>query len=125
MQFRNIYISTARDLSIKKGQLQMGTDEEMGFPIEDINSLVIENGYTTLSASTLGLLADNEVVVYICDEKHIPSAIVLPMIKHSRHFKMLKAQIEASKPFYKQLWQSIVIKKIKNQGRCLELLGKE
>lgn len=125
MQFRNIFIASERHLVIKNNQLVIDEAEEISFPVEDINSIIIENGYTSLSASAIRILADNEVVVYICDEKHIPSAVLLPMVKHSRHFKMLKAQFETTKPLYKQLWQSIVIKKVQNQARCLEILNIE
>lgn len=122
MQFRNLFISSGYELTIKNNQLTIGT-EDLTFPLEDINSIVVENARVTLSAGLLQRLANNEVAVYFCDEKHLPSAVLLPIVKHSRHFKLLKEQIDCSKPLYKQFWQSIVEKKVQNQAKCLELLN--
>ena len=41
--------------------------------------------------------------VYKRQEKHLPNAVLLPMVRHSRHFKILKYQIEAGKPLQKRL----------------------
>ena len=62
------------------------------------------------------------IAVYVCDEKHLPNAVLLPMVRHSRHFKILKYQIEAGKPLQKRLWQQIVVQKIRNQALCLAYL---
>lgn len=122
MQYRNILISSAKDVSIKNNQLVIDRNDNIFFSMEDINCIIIENPYTNLSAYVIRELAKNEIVVYVCDEKHIPSAVLLPIVKHSRHFKMLKNQIGATKPLNKQIWQNIVSTKIYNQARCLEVL---
>lgn len=122
MQFRNIMISSAKDIIIKNNQLVIDKEEQVSFPLEDINAIIIENGYAKLSAYALRQIADSGIVLYICDETHTPSAVMLPIVKHSRHFRMLKNQIESSKPNNKQLWQSIVVRKIQNQAKCLEIL---
>ena len=63
------------------------------------------------------------IALYVCDEKHLPNAVLLPMVKHSRHFKMLTRQIEVGKPLIKRLWQQIIVFKIRNQALCLKELG--
>lgn len=55
----------------------------------------------------------------------MPNAVVLPMVKHSRHFKILKYQISVNKPLQKRLWQQVVVQKIRNQALCLKLLEKD
>ena len=67
--------------------------------------------------------ASQGIALYVCDEKHLPNAVLLPMVKHSRHFKMLTKQMEAGKPLIKRLWQQIIIFKIKNQALCLKNMG--
>ena len=67
-------------------------------------------------------MADMGITVYVCDEKHLPNEVLLPMVRHSRHFKILKYQIEAGKPLQKRLWQQIVVRKIRNQALCLAYL---
>ena len=125
MGFRNIKIDGHVKLQIKNQQLLIDAGEEIQIPLEDINCILIENQTVTLSAYLLQKLADMGIALYVCDEKHLPNAVLLPMVRHSRHFKILKYQMEAAKPLQKRLWQQIVIQKIKNQALCLELLGRE
>lgn len=112
-------------LHIEKQQLVIGASGDIRFPLEDINSILIENQAVTLSSYFIQKIADMGIALYVCDEKHLPNAVVLPLGKHSRHFKLLKCQMELGKPLQKRLWQQIVIQKIKNQSLCLELLQRD
>lgn len=123
MGFRNIKIDSNIKLHIKNQQLIIGAEEEVQVPLEDINCILIENQSVTVSAYFLQKAADMGIAVYFCDEKHLPNAVLLPMVRHSRHFKILKYQMEAGKPLQKRLWQQIVVQKIRNQALCLQLLG--
>lgn len=122
MGFRNIKINSHVKLSIKNQQLYIETDILRQIPLEDINCIIIENQTVTVSAYLLQKMADMGITVYVCDEKHLPNAVLLPMVRHSRHFKILKYQIEAGKPLQKRLWQQIVVRKIRNQALCLAYL---
>lgn len=125
MGFRNIKIEGNRKLHIEHQQLVIESGTEIKIPLEDINSILIEHQSVTVSAYMLQKFAEMGIALYVCDEKHLPNGVLLPMVKHSRHYKLLKCQIEAGKPFQKRLWQQIVVQKIKNQSICLELSGKE
>lgn len=125
MGFRNIKIDSNAKLHIKNQQLVIGMEEDIAIPLEDINCIMIENQAVSVSSYLLQKAADFGIAVYLCDEKHLPNAVVLPMVKHSRHFKILKYQIEAGKPLQKRLWQQIVVQKIRNQALCLQLLEKD
>ena len=122
MGFRNIKIDSHVKLSIKNQQLYIEADILRQIPLEDINCIIIENQTVTVSAYLLQKMADMGITVYVCDEKHLPNAVLLPMVRHSRHFKILKYQIEAGKPLQKRLWQQIVVRKIRNQALCLAYL---
>ena len=122
MGFRNIKIYSHVKLSIKNQQLYIEADILRQIPLEDINCIIIENQTVTVSAYLLQKMADMGITVYVCDEKHLPNAVLLPMVRHSRHFKILKYQIEAGKPLQKRLWQQIVVRKIRNQALCLAYL---
>lgn len=124
MGYRNIMISNNVSLSIKNSQLVID-NTDVSIPVEDINCIVLEGRAIKVSTYMIEYMSSQGVAIFICDEKHIPSVVVLPLSVHSRHFKMLKLQVELNKPFQKRLWQSIVVKKISNQARCLELLGKD
>lgn len=125
MGFRNIKIDSNLQLHIENQQLVIGSSGDVRFPLEDINSILIENQAVTLSSYFLQKVADMGIALYVCDEKHLPNAVLLPMAKHSRHFKLLKCQMEIGKPLQKRLWQQIVIQKIRNQSLCLELLNRD
>ena len=122
MGYRNIKIESFIVLHIKNSQLIIG-DKGVSFPLEDINCVLIENQSVTVSSYMLHEFAKNEIALYVCDEKHLPNAVLLPLVKHSRHFKMLTRQIEAGKPLIKRLWQQIIVCKIKNQALCLKEMG--
>lgn len=122
MGFRNIKIDSGMKLQIKNQQLLIEAGDLVSIPLEDINCILIENQSVMLSSYFLQKVADMGIAVYVCDETHLPNAVLLPMVRHSRHFKILKYQIEASKPLQKRLWQQVVIQKIRNQALCLKLL---
>ena len=103
MAFRNIMITGGMKLRIKDQQLVIDNGNEVSFPLEDINCILIENQAVTLSAYFLQKVADWGIALYVCDEKHLPNAVLLPMVRHSRHFKVLKSQMEAGKPLQKRL----------------------
>lgn len=124
MEFRNIIISNPARLSIKHNQLCIMQEREALVPIEDICSVLLESRQIQLSAAALERLAVSGITVFFCDEKHLPSAQILPMNQFSRQRKMLYAQFELPRPAQKQLWKSIVQQKIKNQAACLRLSGK-
>lgn len=119
MGYRNLIVANAKRLSVKDCQLFI---DDVSVPVEDINSLLIENQNAMFSAYVLQYLANQGVVVYVCDTKHSPNAVLLPLIAHSRHLKMLKYQIEISKVLQKRLWQKMVVAKLENQSRCLSLI---
>lgn len=125
MGYKNIMISNSVKLSVKNQQLQISGMEEVTIPLEDINCILIENMTISLSSYLLQACSEQGIAVYLCDGKHLPNTVLLPLVRHSRHYKMLKAQLEINKPFQKRLWQQLVIQKIINQSRCLRFLERE
>lgn len=122
MGYRNIKIDSSVDVRIRNYQLLIN---DYSIPLEDMNSILIENPTVKLSEYFLRTCADEGIAVYVCDEKHMPNGVLLPLEKHCRHFKELRTQIEAPKPLKKRIWQEIVICKVANQAECIRLSGKE
>ena len=89
MGYRNLKIEKYWDFSIKDKQLVLKNDEKFSIPLEDINTIMIDDMSIKLSVYFLQIVAQYGIAVYVCNEKHIPNAVVLPMLCHSRHFKML------------------------------------
>lgn len=120
MAWRIVTIENPAYLSIKNQQLQIKQEEIMSLPIEDINALVIDSYGVTLSTQLLSELAQSKVLVVICNQNHLPNAIILPYEIHSRHAKITDAQLSLTKPMKKRLWQRIICQKITNQALVLE-----
>lgn len=125
MGWRHILVSQPCGISISRGQLVLSLEEKHSFPLEDVNSLLIENRQCLLSAAALAELGKAAVAVYFCDDKHLPCAVLLPYAGHYRHPAVAESQIKAGKPRKNRLWQQLVIAKIKAQACCLSLNGKD
>ena len=125
MEFRSVFVSNPAQLSVRRGQLVIRQEEERSVPIEDLSALLLESRAVSITTAALQELTDHGVTVYLCDETHLPAALVLPMNRHSRQLKLLKGQIAMRRPTQKRVWQGVVMSKISNQARCLSLLGKE
>ena len=123
MAYRNIFVSSASKISLKNQQLIIKTDEEYSFPLEDISSIILESNQSNLSAAALSECAKKGVLVYFCDERHLPCGIITGFNTHSRKYKILQAQIQMKETLKKHLWSKIVEQKIKNQAEVLKLLG--
>lgn len=123
MSFRSIIISNSAKLILKNNNLIINNGEEFQIPIEDISVLVIEGISVNLTNRLLSKLSDNNIATIICDEKHLPSSIVLPLNTHYRSYKVLRQQLNQSLSFNKRIWQSIIKQKLYNQGKCLDILS--
>jgi CRISPR-associated protein Cas1 len=125
MAFRSIMIESPAQLTLRDEQLVIRTDREHTVPMEDISALLLENRRSTITTAALARLGQCGCAVFLCDEKHIPCAVLTPFQQHSRALTVLRNQMEATEPLKKRLWQSVVKAKISNQALCLRLAGKE
>lgn len=123
MAYRNLLIENATEISARNGQLVVVRDNRYTLPIEDINSILLENRFTKITTHALSELAKENVTVYVCDEKHLPCAVMLPFMQNVRSTMVAKWQSDLTVPSKKRLWQQVVKAKIKNQATCLDLLG--
>lgn len=125
MEYRNIFLANPARLSVQREQLVIEQAEKFTVPLEDISALLIESQQVQLTVHAAAALAERGVTVLFCDEKHLPCAQLLPINQYCRQRKMLMAQCSMGKPLKKQLWQQIVVQKIRNQARCLRFCGRE
>lgn len=124
MGYINIFVSNDAHISIKSSQLFLKNNQtQVDYPLEDINSVMIESLKTTISTHTLSELAKNGILTFICNPNHLPCGVVLPFCEHYQTLTNFKVQIEASKPLQKQLWQNVVKNKIENQNEVLNICG--
>lgn len=125
MAYRNVFISSPANISVKNEQLVLEYGVKRTIPLEDISTIVIDNPQVKLSGSIIARFSENGITVIVSNKQHLPCSVILGMNAHSRHLQMLEAQIDATKPYYKQLWKSIIISKINNQAQALKIMGCE
>lgn len=94
-------------------------------PIEDIGVVILDDRQITVTQGVLGALLDNNVAVIACSETHHPSGLFLPLEANTLQNERFRAQIDASVPVKKQMWQQTVSAKIWNQAIMLKKHGKD
>ncbi len=125
MSWRSVMITQPTKLSVQNRQLKITQDEEWSIPMEDISSIILETPQISISSKVMSIIADNKIVMYSCDDKHLPNGIFIPFASHSRELKTLKNQLDCSESFKKRCWQKIVVRKILNQAEVLRLCNKK
>jgi len=123
MAYRSLIIESPARLSVRRSQLIIETDREHAVPLEDIDALLLENRQSTITAAALSQLGESGCALFVCDERHMPCAVLQPFCSHSRASAVLELQLSASLPLKKRLWQAITVSKIRNQAACLAQQG--
>lgn len=121
--FGNPYHLQTENLQLKAACKETG--EIKTVPIEDIGFIVFEHPQITFTQSVMQLLAENNTAVVFCDARFHPSSMLLHLDTNQVQTERFKAQITASEPLKKQLWQQTIKAKIKNQANTLKVAGKE
>jgi len=114
-------------LKLRDDQLILIFDnnQEKTYACEDIGVLVLEHPAIQISSAVINALLNEGAVIIFCDQKHIPSGILLPVAKHTEVVLKLHDQIEAKQPNQKRLWQQIVQGKIYAQANVSNSPAKE
>ena len=116
------YLSKRDDQLLIKFPVKKGEEEkeEITIPIEDIGIVILENPQITISHSLLAALLENNAAVVTSDKKHHPNGLFLNLDGNTLQSEKFNAQIEASVPLKKQLWQQTISIKIRNQAALLK-----
>ena len=129
---RTLFFGNPAYLSVRNDQLvvQLAEDKSRDplvktIPIEDIGVIVLESRQLTITSAAMDALLQNNCAVITCDAKHMPSGLFLPLEGNTLQSERFKAQLTASLPLRKQLWQQTVQAKIHNQASVLNRLRQE
>lgn len=125
---RTLYFGNPAYLSLKLRQLVVskpGADDSKAelvktIPIEDIATIVLDCKQITITQALLEELLEANCSVITCDSAHMPTGLMLPLSGHTQQSERFRAQIDASLPLRKQIWQQTVQSKIANQAAVLE-----
>jgi CRISPR-associated protein Cas1 len=121
MGYRNLVIENPATLNIRNSQLYVKTTNEFAFPLDDLQSIVIDSQRCTMSTVVLSQLGKHDITVIISDEYHLPSTVLLPLQGYYQKLSTLNQQLRVSKRFKDRLWQKNIRQKIMNQAAVLQL----
>ena len=94
--------------------------EELTVPLVDVSVLIVSHPQVSFSHAVLSGLASAGGIFVTCNEKHLPVAMLLPLVTHSLQTERFAAQASTALPVKKRAWQEIVKAKIRAQACLLE-----
>jgi len=128
MAWRGLHISQPARLTHRSSQIVIDRDDDeetLTFPVEDIAWIILDTPQVSLTGSLLSALAENGVALIVPDAKHHPAGMLLSFHQHHAQSAVAHAQIAASGPLKKRLWQKLVSAKIENQAAVLRAIGND
>ncbi|PIQ50357.1 MAG: subtype II CRISPR-associated endonuclease Cas1 [Cytophagales bacterium CG12_big_fil_rev_8_21_14_0_65_40_12] len=124
---RTLLFGNPAYLSTKNEQLVIKYPDEgqdsKTVAIEDIGVLLLEDPQITITSGLLDKLTANQTAIITCDRSHMPTGLLMPLSGHSEQQERFRAQLGASEPLKKNLWQQTIQAKIKNQALHLKSRG--
>ena len=119
---RTLYFGNPAYLKTKDEQLvfeSAETSETKSLPIEDIGVVILDHQQITITQALIAKLLANNVALITCDNSHHPTGLLLNLDGNTLQSAKFQAQVEATAPLKKQLWQQTVGCKINNQAALL------
>ena len=112
-------------LSRERGFFKVSRDgDQVGkVPFDQIAGVLVHANGITWSNSLLATLADQGIPVVICDSKHSPRSVLVPLEGHHAQGGRIRAQWQSKTTLIKQAWKKVVISKIKMQAAVLKAIG--
>ncbi len=125
---KTLYLSNPVHVSLRNEQLVLDypkeeEKEQRTVPLEDIGLVVFESGQITFTQGIVSALIAHNTAVLWCDQRHMPTGLMVNMEGNSKFTEALRTQLSASEPLKKQLWKQTIQQKIRNQASVLELMG--
>ena len=107
-------------LSLKLAQMVVELqDVTCTLPIEDIGVVILDHKQITITHALIDALLANNVAIVTSNDKHLPVGLMLPLDGNTLQSERFRAQIDASEPLKKQMWQQTIVAKILGQAHVL------
>ena len=120
MSWRIVYASDVSKMSLNLNSLKVTKgDMEVKIPLSDIFAVVIEDLTVTLTARLLVELSDYNILVILCNQKHLPECMLQPISGHFSQYGQMKEQLSWEQAQKDELWKRLVQQKIGNQIECM------
>jgi len=118
-----VFINPA-ELSLDYNRIRIEQEDGVYLrPIEDVRIIIIDNHSVHITIPLLNKLAENNVSVVFCNERHIPTTMLMDLESNGMQSKYIRGQLSVTEPTKKRIWKQIVERKIENQSLLLEKIG--
>lgn len=67
--------------------------KKITIPLCDVDVVVFDNIKTTVTIKLINQLTKNNILTIICNEKHLPTSLIIPQIGNFNSLKILEKQI--------------------------------
>lgn len=126
MAFRTVVINTHSKLEYSLSYLVFRTPETTKkIHLDEVHTLIVESDAVSLTTSLLIELSKRKIKVIFCDEKHNPSAELMPCYGNGNSSKRIKEQMAWKEDVSAGVWQQIIQRKIQNQATYLSKRGSQ
>jgi len=108
-------------LSARDGRLHIESPDRpaVDIPFDHLAAIVCSHGQVSFTQAVLAELAAANAILISCDARHLPVAMMLPLVAHHRQTTSFQRQALAPLPLRKRLWRDIVAAKVQAQARTL------
>ena len=107
-------------LSLKLAQMVVEREgDTRTVPIEDVGVVILDHKQITITHALIDALLANNVAIVTSNDKHLPVGLMLPLDGNTLQSERFRAQIDASEPLKKQMWQQTIVAKILGQAHVL------
>jgi len=93
---------------------------DVTIPLADLAVLVISHPCVTITQAVLAGIIEAGGSVVVCNSRHIPAAMLLPIESNSTQAERFRKQADAPEPLKKRAWQQLVTAKVRAQGQLLK-----
>jgi CRISPR-associated protein Cas1 len=128
MSKRTLLFSNPYHLHTRLEQLVVDnkeTGEVRTIPVEDLGFVVLEHPQITFSQGIMRLFLEHNVAVIFCNEKYLPTGMLLNLDGNQLQTARFRAQLDATEPLKKNLWMQTVQYKVRNQAAVLQAQGRD
>jgi len=103
-----------RQLVVERPDLPKAT-----LPIEDLGVVIVDDARASYTQAVFLELLAAGATVMVTGRDHLPAGMMLPLDAHHVQTERHRAQVEASLPVKKRIWQALICAKIAQQGTVL------
>ncbi len=125
---RTLFFANPYHLHLQYNQLvteNKETGERRTLPVEDLGFVVLEHPQITFSQGIMRLFLEHNVAVVFCNDRYLPTGMLLNMDGHNLQTARFRTQLDASLPLKKNLWMQTIRQKLLNQAAILDQEAKD